>query len=411
MSLRFFRTVSAPLLLALFVWTLSATPGQTQGPKFETIMGQPSWKLLSSTVKAYVTQTGGHLGPVIFDWRGNKIAPYQVAPWAEEDLAADTPSIIKVLRGDFFCMPFGANTDLYNGEQHPLHGETANGLWTYVDLLKEGPNITLHLRMNPTIRAGQVDKMITVVHGHHAIYSRHIVAGMSGPMNYGHHATLRFPDLPESGRVTTSGFTIGHVAPGPISGSDTRDYGALKPGARFKSLRKVPMLHEGRTDLSLYPARPGYEDIAILVTKPVKPFAWTAVTFRDEGYVWFALKDPTVLRYTLLWISNGGRQYPPWNGRHVNVMGLEEMTGFFHYGLAASAAPNDLSRRGKATHVELDPDNPLVVNYIMAAHEIPDGFDRVKSIKPGKRRQTVVVTARSGESFTMKLDHRFLHHD
>ncbi|GEM_PF-6379453 len=28
-----------------------------------------------------------------------------------------------------------------------MHGETANSTWNYVDLLKEGPNITLHLRM------------------------------------------------------------------------------------------------------------------------------------------------------------------------------------------------------------------------------------------------------------------------
>ena len=52
------------------------------------------------------------------------------------------------------------------------------------------------------------------------------------------------------------------------------------------------------------------------------PFAWTAVAFPQQRQVWFALKDPRLLRATIFWISNGGRYYPPWNGRHRNVMGL-----------------------------------------------------------------------------------------
>tara|TARA_B100000809_G_scaffold263905_2_gene318323 strand:- start:350 stop:586 length:237 start_codon:yes stop_codon:yes gene_type:complete len=78
MASKIYKTTAAPLLLAALV--ITATPARSQQAKFETIMGQPSWKLLSSSVKAYVTETGGHLGPVIFDWRGRKLSPYQVAP-------------------------------------------------------------------------------------------------------------------------------------------------------------------------------------------------------------------------------------------------------------------------------------------------------------------------------------------
>jgi hypothetical protein len=42
-------------------------------------------------------------------------------------------------------------------------------------------------------------------------------------------------------------------------------------------------------------------------------FAWTAVIFPEQRYVWFALKNPRLLR------SNGGRHYAPWHGRHVSV--------------------------------------------------------------------------------------------
>ena len=87
------------------------------------------------------------------------------------------------------------------------------------------------------------------------------------------------------------------------------------------------------------------------------------------------------LRHTILWISNGGRHYPPWSGRHTAVMGLEDTTSYFHYGLAESAKSNPLNRRGIPTAVRLNPKTPTVVNYIFGVAEIPAGFDRVKDLR------------------------------
>ena len=78
-------------------------------PNKKVVLGQPSWRIASKEVEAFVTETGGHLGPVTFKLGGRKIAPYSVAPWAKEKLDRSTPNIIKALRGDFFCMPFGGN--------------------------------------------------------------------------------------------------------------------------------------------------------------------------------------------------------------------------------------------------------------------------------------------------------------
>jgi hypothetical protein len=144
----------------------------------------------------------------------------------------------------------------------------------------------------------------------------------------------------------------------------------------------------------------------MLVADDKLPFAWTAVTFPKQRYVWFALKDPKVLRSTVMWISNGGRHYPPWNGRHVNVMGLEEVTACFHRGLAESAAPNPLNKRGIATAVSLAPDRPLVVNYIFGIAAISRGFDRVTDISARGRR--IAITADSGQTVTAPIDVSFL---
>lgn len=370
----------------------------------KVIFGQPSWSVRSSTVEAFVTETGGHLAPVIFDRTRRRIQPYSVSPWCEEKV--DTIPILKVLRGDFFCLPFGGNANPFRGERHPVHGETANRKWRFEAQECKAGRATLHLSMKPTVRRGRVDKRITVLDGHNAVYCQHVVSGMSGPMNFGHHATLKFPEQPGSGVLTHSPIQFGMVNPTAPENPETFGYFILKPGAKFSQLRRVPTTTGEFADLSRYPARRGFEDIALLATKPVSPFAWVAVTFPAEGYVWFALKDPHVLRQTLLWHSNGGRHYSPWNSRHLNVLGIEDLTSYFAYGIAEAARPNLLTKMGLKTCLNLTPKKPLTVNYIMAVAIVPRGFNETKSIEPA--RNGVKLISSAGKSVTVPLCADFL---
>jgi hypothetical protein len=146
----------------------------------------------------------------------------------------------------------------------------------------------------------------------------------------------------------------------------------------------------------------------MVVSDPNLAFAWTAVTFPAQRYVWFALKDPRVLRHTVLWISNGGRHYAPWNGRHVSVMGLEETTSYFHFGLAESAGKNPLSQEGFPTCLQLTPQNPLRVAYVMAVALTPPGFDHVAAIEVGPNRDSVILKSVSGKVASAPLNADFL---
>jgi hypothetical protein len=124
--------------------------------------------------------------------------------------------------------------------------------------------------------------------------------------------------------------------------------------------------------------------------------------------VWFALKDPKVLRETVFWMSNRGRHYAPWSSRHLNVMGIEDVTANFHFGLAASASANPISSKGWPTCVTLDPRQPLVVNYIMGVAAIPTGFDRVAAIEPGADGKTITLRSESGRKAVATVDLGFL---
>jgi hypothetical protein len=372
------------------------------------VCGQPSWRLASNEVEAFVTELGGQLGPVTFERSGRKIQPYAVAPWAEESFDPPLPPIIQVLRGDFFCLPFGGNGKPFRGEQHPVHGETANARW-HLESLENGPaRSCLHLSLQTKSRPGRVDKKIVLRAGQNTIYCRHLISGMRGPMNLGHHAMLKFPGGPGSGLISTSRFVLGQVFPQPFESAEQGGYSCLKAGAEFTSLEAVPMSNGEKADLSRYPARAGYEDLVMLVSDDKAPLAWTAAAFPKERFVWFALKDPRVLRETIFWHSNGGRHYPPWNSRHVRVLGLEEVTSFFHLGLAESARRNAISDRGFPTCLRLDPRKPLAVNYIMGLARIPAGFDRVLSIQARPGRQAIELRSASGRRAEAPVDLDFL---
>ena len=374
-------------------------------PTLHTVHGQPSWSFRSSHVHANLTKLGGHLGPVAVRLPHRLVTPFSVAPWAEEKIAPDTIALLRALRGDFFCAPFGGNGTPWRGEKHPPHGETANSEWQLKAFERAADRLTLQAKLLLRARAGTVDKFVTLIDGQPVVYQKHVVTAR-GPMPLGHHAMLKFPDAPGSGVISTSRFVAGQVFPGNFESPENRGYQALKHGEAFSSLERVPLLDGGMTDLTRYPARRGFDDLVMLTADPKLPFAWNAVTFPHERYVYFALRDPRVLRHTLLWISNGGRHYPPWNGRHLSVMGIEDTTSYFHLGLVESVQPNPVNRRGIPTALTLNPKKPIAINYILGVAEIPKGFDRVKEIK--RTADGIELVAASGKRVRTAVETGFL---
>ena len=371
-----------------------------------SVHGQPSWTLRSSRVTAHVTQLGGHLAPVDFQIGRKTVQPFSIAPWAQEKLPPGLPPLLIALRGDFFCAPFGGNGTPWQGERHPPHGETANARWKLRALEHSKGDATLHATIDLQTRTGRVDKHLALRDGETVVYQRHTISGARGPMSVGHHAMLKFPDAPGSGAVSTSRFIRAQVLPMPFESPENYGYSALKTGARFKTLDRVPLATGGTTDVSLYPARRGFDDLVMLTADAKLPFAWSAAAFPSERYVWFTLRDPRVLRHTILWISNGGRHYAPWNGRHTAVMGIEDTTSYFHLGLAESARANPLNRAGIPTTLALNPNHPTTVNYVVGVAAIPAGFDRVADIVATKTG--IELRATSGKRATAKLDLGFL---
>ncbi|WP_138223376.1 hypothetical protein [Nibricoccus aquaticus] len=230
------------------------------------------------------------------------------------------------------------------------------------------------------VRPGKITKVVEAREGETNLYQAHTLEGFRGGMCLGHHAMLDFIRN-GPGVISTSKLRLAQVLPAPFENPVQGGYSSLMEGAWFRELVSVPMADGGRADLTRFPARAGFEDLVMLHHKDADDFAWAAVVFPEKKFVWFSLKNPAHLASTVLWHSNGGRHYAPWNGRHRGVLGVEDVTAYFHLGLAASLSANPWKKKGVPTSVALSRGKPTRIPYIMGVAPLPAGFDSVRSIR------------------------------
>jgi hypothetical protein len=360
----------------------------------EEIHGARSVTVRSSSVTASVTLTGAHVAPVVFTAGDETAMPYSLAPWQPAEIPEVGP-LLDVLRGDFFCLPFGTQPD------GPAHGEPASGEWTVSSSSEQA--VTLHLDASDS--GGSFAKTVSVRDGQTVLYQEIRIRGLAGSFNYGTHPILDFSrQAPASARISTSPMRWSSVYPGVFSDPAIGETQVLRPGATFDSLGAIPLEAGGTLDVSRYPTPAGHEDLVMLVNDPdAGPIGWSAAVF--DGFVWFSLKDITSFPATLLWISNGGRTQPPWSGRFTGRMGIEDIHSHFHDGLLV-ARSQPLAHLGMTTARQFDAATSVSLRTVQGVAFTPDGFGRVVDIAmdvPGR----VTLTDEDGAALTTEVEWEF----
>lgn len=364
----------------------------------ETIHGARSFSFSSDLVSLHVTREGGHLAPVEFKLGERTVSPYALAPWRPDEIDPELPVLLKCLRGDFLCLPFGPQPD------GPPHGETANNEWH--QLSENGG--TLSMKLEASDVSANVTKSITLRPGQTAIYYEHHISGLEGDFSYGNHPILDLSGMEDNmARVSVSPFRWASVYPEYFSNPADGANQALKIGAIFTDLSEVPLTDGGTTDLTHYPARPATDDLVMMVSEePTEdhPFAWSAVVM--DGYVWFSLKKPTDFPATMFWLSNGGRSAAPWDSRHTARLGIEDVCSHFCDGVDISR--KDLLRNlAIPTTRKFSKDEPVTLRNIQAVAATPKGFGLVKSITP-LDANSVTIIDEDGTTLETVLDWEFL---
>lgn len=308
-------------------------------------------ELRSDRVRACIYLQGGYISDVEID--GNQ-APLHVAPWIGEDLNDDIPPMLANLRGDFFCAPFGA-ADVDPFENRP-HGATSNRRWITVDHRDDAG----HWVLDGTVNGATVHKHVWLEPGEPMIYQEHVLEGGTGFIPVAHHLMLKLTSPIE---LKFSPYEWIGTPPEPVEPDPEFGRSLLAYGKSFSKLEETPLADGSSADLSTYPALERHEDIIMIRSRRDLKKGWVTAVCKEEDWMFFAEKDVETLPGTTLWMSNGGRNYSPWNGRHTAVLGIEECCSYFHLGHKASIEPNPLSEMGFPTAIELTPDKPVRIRY------------------------------------------------
>ncbi len=357
-----------------------------------------NWTIENNLVKTGVTETGGYLDPVTFKLNEKEVSPLSKAPWVDEQYFDESiPPMLRMLQNDFFCAPFG-DSDILPDENR-AHGATANSKWNE---LKTTSN-KIELQLDKKIMGASVRKIISIVEDHPVIYEEHIFSGGEGELPVGHHLMLKADSLL---KLSFSHWVFGGTPPYPVESNPKLGRSLLKYPQEFDDLTNVNLATGNKVDLSNYPVLEKSEEILMLIADDKLPFSWSAVVNNNEGWLLFAIKYPRVLRNTILWLSNEGRDYPPFSRRHKNVIGIEEVTGFYHLGHKASISANYLKEKGYPTSIELNREKEFKIKYLFGVLPVTSGFGKVRLIEPYK--DGINITDENKNKIFTKVNLKFI---
>lgn len=343
---------------------------------------------------------GGMIRSLAVTRDGRRIEPLHAAPWLDEAAVQADETLsphLRALAGDFFCAPFGLN----DVEPAPTHGWTANGVWALAESRALADGTAARFVLDRPVFGARVEKTLVLRHGHPFVYQSHVFLGGHGAITAAHHAMTR---MPGGGRLSFSPKRSAATPPAPLEPDPARGRFALRYPAETADLGAFPLNGGGTADLRAFPAAERSEDFVMLVEEPGRRLGWAAALRHASHDLVLSLKDPRVLPLTLLWMSNGGRDYPPWNGRHTAVLGLEEARCYSALGHAASVADNPLRRSGIPTSFDLG--GRLEIRAVLGGLPVSPVWREVAAVEPG--RDGLRVRDRSGAALTVGYDAGFL---
>jgi len=307
---------------------------------------------------------GGMLGPATFKAPGRPdFQPLQVAPWAGEPGADELPGILRRLRGEWPCVPFGridaprawpAGWTPKTPDDEWGHGYASHHEW---DWLPQHDPLVLAMRLHhpddSPIRC--LTRHVAAVPDSPALeITLRIEARRPCILPIALHPTLRL-DL---GRVELrvphrgEGFTY------PVDVSP--DVSRVIADGRFSGLERVPAADGGDVDLTRYPQGRDCEELVQLtdIDGPV------TASYLDRGWSLEIDWDRALLPDLMLWVSHRGRSHAPWNSRHL-ALGVEPLNGVFDLGRVG--VPPEAHPLAKHQGLQLDPDATRVLRYALRA--------------------------------------------
>lgn len=351
------------------------------------------WVCAENTVgRVAIDPSIGNIRALEFRVGDRRLSPLHTAPWVDHPEVTRDGALSPVearLAGDFFCAPFAAS----DVENAPAHGWSANSPW----LLTDSSDSELTLQLERRIMGACITKTLALAADAPLLFQTHVIDGGDGAIPVAHHPMIR---MAGRGRMSTSPKRAAITFSQPIEAGRNR----LAMGQRVENTSLMQAKDGDQVDIFDLPIGDCHEDFVTLVEAQESALGWTAILREVEDDIIFVLKDPETLPVTMLWHSNGGRDYAPWNGKHRGVIGIEDGCAAGAEGHRAALAANSVAAEGVPTALELG--GSLRIRHVIGAIPRPDGWTCVKSITADANQLT--LTDVKGASHALPFNKDFL---
>jgi hypothetical protein len=317
-----------------------------------------------------IQRLGAMLAPVTFVLAdGRQVSPLHIAPWADAPGTETLPGIVRKLRGEWPCVPFGYSMDPAGwpdswarvmGPPEPdeeIHGHCANHHWTWAE--SDGRSLALTLDYPAASPVAHVARTVTPDATAPAIDIQFtIVVRRPCRLPIGLHPVFALPAQTGAAELELGRFGHGRTYP-----ADLGPWGSLFAKDRtFSKLSAVPAPGGGTVDASRLPFATATEELLQIEGLD----GVVALANHAEGYrvrlSWQTEHFPSLL----LWISNRARTSFPWNGRHLAI-GIEPICSPFGLAPATAGAANPIAQGGTPTTHAFMPGQAFTTRYRIEA--------------------------------------------
>lgn len=342
----------------------------------------------------------GHIADLIIQAGAQTLRPLHRAPWLSEPAASLPPGTaagLARLSGDFLCAPFSLN----DVEPAPGHGWPANSPWDVVASQPIDGGWQTMLQLRQPVFGATITKRLTLRDDHPFLYQEHEIAGGSGQLPAAHHVMSR---MLSGGRLSFSAKRVAVTPAASLEPDAARGTYLFAYPGRSEDITAFPDRHGGTTDLTRYGADDLREDFLVLVEADHAGPGWTSLARAAERDLVLVLKNPRDLPVTMLWFSNGGRNYAPWNSRHLGVLGIED--GRTAVGHASSMQENFVGREGVPTSFVLTAGGSVRFRHVIGAMPLDASVEPASSV--AALGSQLAVTLANGATHHLPFDDSFL---
>ena len=285
---------------------------------------------------------------------GLNVRPFFQNPWRDDP--CDMDNLTRHLGGEWPCVPFGGTrapdglpTDWRcdtsgSGWHRHAHGYGAHSVWS---LSKQNEHTALaEITYPETSPIAGLKRRIHLVSQTEIRLDLEIKARFDAKMPVGLHPVLSLADAaPNSAFLRVLGEQSAWTFPLEVEPG----HSYLQPDQRNVPLSALVGSGGATIDAGCLPFPAQSEDLVLLSA----PKGLVSLVRPDLGYRVDVQWNDEDLPSCLLWLSNRGRGYAPWNGR-VCAVGVEPVAAAFDLGIEHSASTTTpLARHGIRNFVDL----------------------------------------------------------